>query len=54
MASGFWNIGKIPELRNRLLLSVSGDNLLDNQTGEPDNISVLRGRTISVGLQAKF
>lgn len=42
------------DLRNGLLLTVSGENLLDNQTGEPDNISVLRGRTISVGLRATF
>jgi iron complex outermembrane receptor protein len=29
-------------------------NLLDVQRGEPDNITVLPGRTLSVGIQAKF
>jgi iron complex outermembrane receptor protein len=32
----------------------SGRNLLDLQRGEPDNLTVLPGRTLSVGLQAKF
>jgi iron complex outermembrane receptor protein len=29
-------------------------NLLDVQRGEPDNITVLPGRTLSAGLQARF
>ncbi|HEY2856734.1 MAG TPA: TonB-dependent receptor plug domain-containing protein [Gemmatimonadaceae bacterium] len=32
----------------------SGRNLLDVQRGEPDNLTVLPGRTISAGLEAKF
>ena len=32
----------------------TGRNLLDGQRGEPDNLTVLPGRTISAGLQAKF
>lgn len=35
-------------------VTVSGENLLDNQTGEPDNLTVLPGRTVSVGLRAGF
>jgi hypothetical protein len=31
-----------------------GDGLLDHQLGEPDNTTVLPGRTITAGLQAKF
>jgi iron complex outermembrane receptor protein len=35
-------------------LTLTGDNLLDIQTGEPDNITVLPGRTISLGLHTVF
>ncbi len=35
-----------------LSLSVNGENLLNRQHGEPDNITVVPGRTISVGLRA--
>jgi len=37
--------------RPRLGLTLIGDNLLDQQTGEPDNVTVPPGRTISVGLR---
>ncbi len=33
---------------------VDGENLLDQQRGEPDNITVLPGRTISAGLRVSF
>ncbi|MBV9879746.1 MAG: TonB-dependent receptor plug domain-containing protein, partial [Gemmatirosa sp.] len=33
---------------------LSGDNLLDNQRGEPDNATVLPGRTITLGVRARF
>lgn len=36
----------------RLALTLSGDNLLNQQTGEPDNVTVLPGRTVSLGLRA--
>jgi iron complex outermembrane receptor protein len=35
-------------------LLVGGHNLLDAQRGEPDNVTVLPGRTLTAGLQAKF
>ncbi len=35
-----------------LSLNVSGENLLNRQHGEPDNITVVPGRTISFGLRA--
>ena len=33
---------------------LTGHNLLDVQRGEPDNLTVLPGRTLSAGLEAKF
>ena len=42
------------ELRRALSIVVSADNLLDHQVGEPDNVTVLPGRTITGGLRAKF
>lgn len=41
-------------LRPGLGWTITGDNLFDRQTGEPDNITVLPGRTISLGLRAQF
>jgi len=35
-------------------LVVGGHNLLDAQRGEPDNLTVVPGRTLTAGLQAKF
>jgi iron complex outermembrane receptor protein len=37
-----------------LSLSVDGENLLNEQRGEPDNITVLPGRIISAGLGLRF
>jgi len=37
-----------------LSLNVHGENLFDNQTGEPDNITVVPGRTITGGLKISF
>lgn len=34
--------------------TVDGENLLDQQRGEPDNITILPGRTLSAGLRVKF
>ena len=35
-------------------LTLAADNLLDRQTGEPDNVTVLPGRTLLVGLRTGF
>jgi iron complex outermembrane recepter protein len=42
------------ELTSRLTLSVHGENLLDVRVGEPDNLTMLPGRTLSAGLRARF
>ncbi len=35
-------------------LLLTGDNLLNQQVGEPDNVTVLPGRTITLGVRAAF
>ena len=35
-------------------VQLTGDNLLDRQHGEPDNATVLPGRTVTAGLRATF
>jgi len=35
-------------------LVLTGDNLLDRQQGEPDNLTVVPGRTLMLGLRAAF
>jgi iron complex outermembrane receptor protein len=42
------------DLRRALSLVATADNLLDHQFGEPDNVTVLPGRTIAGGLRARF
>ncbi len=42
------------DLGRGLSLVVSGDNLLGYQEGEPDNVTVLPGRTVIAGLRLKF
>lgn len=37
-----------------LAFVMTGDNLLGTQRGEPDNVTVVPGRTITAGIQAKF
>jgi hypothetical protein len=37
-----------------MVLSVTGENLLNYQRGEPDTITIVPGRTILVGLKARF
>ncbi len=37
-----------------MMFTVDGENLLNEQGGEPDNITVLPGRTISAGLRVGF
>jgi outer membrane receptor protein involved in Fe transport len=42
------------DVRPGLSLVLSGDNLLGRQLGEPDNVTVLPGRTLTFGLRAEF
>lgn len=37
-----------------LMFTIRGENLLDKQEGEPDNITILPGRTVSGGLRVSF
>jgi iron complex outermembrane receptor protein len=41
-------------LRHNVALFFSGENLLDQQIGAPDNITILPGRGLSVGVRANF
>jgi iron complex outermembrane receptor protein len=42
------------DLAHGIALAFTGDNLLNYQRGEPDDVTILPGRTISFGLRAKF
>ena len=42
------------DIRGMFTFEVSGDNLLNYQRGEPDNVTVLPGRTLMTGLRVKF
>lgn len=42
------------ELTPSLTAIVTGDNLLDYQSGEPDNVTIVPGRTLSLGIRAAF
>jgi iron complex outermembrane receptor protein len=33
---------------------LTADNLLDRQRGEPDNLTIVPGRTLLLGLRAAF
>jgi iron complex outermembrane recepter protein len=37
-----------------MMFTLDGENLLDEQRGEPDNVTVLPGRTLSAGLRVRF
>jgi iron complex outermembrane recepter protein len=41
-------------LRGGVVLVLSGENLLDYQRGEPDNVTILPGRTLTLGFRAAF
>jgi iron complex outermembrane receptor protein len=41
-------------LARGMTLTVDGENLLGEQRGEPDNVTVLPGRTVSAGLSIAF
>jgi iron complex outermembrane recepter protein len=42
------------DVRGGLVLVLTGDNLLDHQRGEPDNVTVVPGRTLTLGIRAAF
>jgi hypothetical protein len=42
------------DVRDLFTLEVSGENLLDYQRNEPDNLTILPGRTIMTGVKLKF
>jgi outer membrane cobalamin receptor len=42
------------DLRRGLAFVVTGENLLDHQKGEPDNVTILPGRTVTAGVRARF
>ena len=42
------------QVSSRLWLTAVGDNLLGRQTGEPDNVTIRPGRTITIGARAGF
>ena len=42
------------DIVNGFALTIAGDNLLNHQTGEPDNATIVPGRTVTVGVRAKF
>ena len=41
-------------LMRGMTFTLDGENLLDKQRGEPDNVTVLPGRTVSAGLSVSF
>lgn len=42
------------DLRDRFAVDIHGDNLLNYQRNEPDNITIVPGRSIMTGLRIKF
>jgi len=42
------------DIRDRFAVRFTGDNLLSHQLNEPDNMTVLPGRTIMTGVSLKF
>jgi iron complex outermembrane receptor protein len=42
------------ELGRGIELLLTGDNLLGGQLGEPDNVTIRPGRTVTGGLRASF
>lgn len=49
-----WRAGAAYRLRSDLSMMVNGDNLLNVQTGAPDNSTVIVGRTLLFGLRTTF
>jgi iron complex outermembrane receptor protein len=42
------------DIRDLFTFEITGENLLNHQTGEPDNVTVIPGRTIMTGVRFKF
>ncbi|HEX4684702.1 MAG TPA: hypothetical protein VH277_18435, partial [Gemmatimonadaceae bacterium] len=42
------------DLRPGIALEMTGDNLLNYQIGEPDNATVIPGRTLMSGVRVRF
>jgi hypothetical protein len=42
------------DVRPGVVLVLTADNLLDHQRGEPDNLTLVPGRTMTLGLRAEF
>jgi iron complex outermembrane recepter protein len=49
-----WSASSAYTLSPRMTLIFTGDNLLGHQRGEPDNLTVLPGRTLTLGVRAGF
>jgi iron complex outermembrane receptor protein len=49
-----WRAGVSYRLRDGLSVLASGDNLLNVQTGAPDNTTVIAGRTMTFGVRTQF
>jgi iron complex outermembrane recepter protein len=49
-----WNATTAFTISPRLSVTFTGDNLLGMQRGEPDNITVVPGRTLTLGVRARF
>lgn len=49
-----WRAGVTYRLRDDLSLVTSGENLLNVQTGAPDNATVIAGRTVMFGVRTMF
>lgn len=49
-----WSTSSTYTLSPRMTLIFTGDNLLGQQRGEPDNLTVLPGRTLTLGVRAGF
>lgn len=49
-----WRAGVSYRLREGLALTAGGENLLNVQTGAPDNATVIAGRTMTFGLRTSF
>ena len=42
------------DLPRGMALTATGDNLLDHQRGEPDSITIVPGRTVTLGIKARL
>jgi iron complex outermembrane receptor protein len=49
-----WRAGISYRIRSGLTMQASGDNLLNVQTGAPDNTTVITGRTMTLGVRTQF